>query len=46
MVIATEGTDRATRRLERVLWQDPATGVVRHADVGYEIAIDCARGRS
>ena len=31
------------KRLERVLWNDPATGVMRHADAGYDIAIDCAR---
>ena len=33
----------AARRLERVLWNDPATGVMRHADAGYDIALDCAR---
>jgi urocanate hydratase len=33
----------AARRLERVLWNDPATGVMRHADAGYDIAIDYAR---
>ena len=42
MVIVADGTDDAARRLERVLWNDPATGVMRHADAGYEIAIDCA----
>ena len=31
------------RRIERVLWNDPASGVMRHADAGYEIALDCAR---
>ena len=31
------------RRIERVLWNDPATGVMRHADAGYDIAIDCAK---
>ena len=36
---------RAARRLERVLWKDPATGVMRHADAGYEIALDCARDK-
>ncbi len=35
--------DDAARRIERVLWNDPATGVMRHADAGYEIARDCAR---
>jgi urocanate hydratase len=43
MVIVADGTDDAARRLERVLWNDPASGVMRHADAGYEIAIDCAR---
>ena len=43
MVIVADGTDAAARRLERVLWNDPATGVMRHADAGYELAIDCAR---
>src|SRR5215203_3914994 len=43
MVIVADGTDDAARRLERVLWNDPATGVMRHADAGYGIAIDCAR---
>ena len=37
------GIGRAARRLERVLWNDPGTGVMPHADAGYEIAIDCAR---
>jgi urocanate hydratase len=43
MVIVADGTDDAARRLERVLWNDPGTGVMRHADARYEIAIDCAR---
>ena len=43
MVVCADGTDDAARRLERVLWNDPATGVMRHADAGYEIAIECAR---
>ncbi len=43
MVICCDGTDEAARRIERVLWNDPATGVMRHADAGYELAIDCAR---
>jgi urocanate hydratase len=43
MVIVCDGTPEAARRIERVLWNDPATGVMRHADAGYEIAIDCAR---
>jgi urocanate hydratase len=43
MVIVADGTPDAAKRLERVLWNDPATGVMRHADAGYDIAIDCAR---
>ena len=43
MVICCDGTDEAARRIERVLWNDPATGVMRHADAGYETAIECAR---
>ncbi|WP_199555220.1 urocanate hydratase [Sandaracinobacteroides hominis] len=45
MVIVADGTEAAARRLERVLWNDPATGVMRHADAGYEIALDCARDK-
>jgi urocanate hydratase len=44
VVIVCDGTPAAARRIERVLWNDPATGVMRHADAGYEIAIECARG--
>jgi len=43
MVICADGTEAAARRLERVLWNDPATGVMRHADAGYEEALECAR---
>jgi urocanate hydratase len=43
LVIVCDGTDAASRRIERVLWNDPGTGVMRHADAGYEEAIDCAR---
>lgn len=43
MVIVCDGTADAARRIERVLWNDPATGVMRHADAGYAIAQDCAR---
>ena len=43
MVIVADGTEDAARRLERVLWNDPASGVMRHADAGYEDALDCAR---
>ncbi|APR53821.1 urocanate hydratase [Sphingomonas koreensis] len=42
MVIVADGTPEAAKRLERVLWNDPATGVMRHADAGYEIAKNCA----
>ena len=43
MVIVCDGSAAAAVRLERVLTNDPATGVMRHADAGYEIAVDCAR---
>ncbi|MEG2731149.1 urocanate hydratase [Brevundimonas sp.] len=43
VVIVADGTEDAARRLERVLWNDPATGVMRHADAGYDIAKDAAR---
>ena len=43
MVIVADGTDDAARRLERVLTNDPGTGVMRHADAGYDIAVECAR---
>ncbi|MCI9868740.1 urocanate hydratase [Rhizobium skierniewicense] len=43
VVICADGTDDAARRLDRVLWNDPATGVMRHADAGYDIALDCAK---
>jgi urocanate hydratase len=43
MVIVCDGTEAAAKRIARVLWNDPATGVMRHADAGYDIAIDCAR---
>jgi urocanate hydratase len=43
MVIVCDGTEAAAKRIERVLWNDPATGVMRHADAGYDIAVDCAR---
>ncbi|WP_294300808.1 urocanate hydratase [uncultured Sphingomonas sp.] len=43
MVIVADGTPEAAKRLERVLWNDPATGVMRHADAGYDVARDCAR---
>ena len=43
MVIVCDGTDAAAKRIERVLWNDPASGVMRHADAGYDVAVDCAR---
>ena len=43
VVIVCDGTDAAAKRIERVLWNDPATGVMRHADAGYEDAIACAK---
>jgi len=45
MVIVADGTPEAAARLERVLWNDPATGVMRHADAEYDIAIACARDK-
>ncbi|MGZ5156531.1 MAG: urocanate hydratase [Caldimonas sp.] len=43
VVIVCDGSDAAARRIERVLWNDPATGVMRHADAGYADAVACAR---
>jgi urocanate hydratase len=43
VVIVADGSDAAHKRIARVLWNDPATGVMRHADAGYDIAIDCAK---
>src|SRR6188508_1195919 len=43
MVIVCDGTPEAAKRIARVLWNDPATGVMRHADAGYDTAIACAR---
>ena len=43
VVIVADGTPEAAKRLERVLWNDPASGVWRHADAGYDTAVDCAR---
>lgn len=42
VVIVADGSDEAAARVGRVLWNDPATGVMRHADAGYDIAINCA----
>ena len=43
VVIVCDGSDAASKRIERVLWNDPATGVMRHADAGYAEALACAR---
>ena len=43
VVIVCDGTPEADKRIARVLWNDPATGVMRHADAGYEVAKECAR---
>ena len=43
VVIVADGSEAADRRLQRVLWNDPGTGVMRHADAGYDVARDCAR---
>ncbi|SDI28465.1 urocanate hydratase [Ferrimonas sediminum] len=43
IVILCDGSDDADARIGRVLWNDPATGVMRHADAGYDIARDCAK---
>ncbi|HEY1128992.1 MAG TPA: urocanate hydratase [Roseateles sp.] len=43
VVIVCDGTEAAAKRIERVLWNDPGTGVMRHADAGYESAIACAK---
>ena len=46
VVIVCDGTPEAAQRVERVLWNDPATGVMRHADAGYDIAEQCAQEHS
>jgi urocanate hydratase len=43
VVIVCDGTDAAAKRIERVLWNDPGTGVMRHVDAGYDAAVQCAR---
>jgi urocanate hydratase len=43
MVVVCDGTPAAARRIQRVLTNDPASGVMRHADAGYEDAVACAR---
>jgi urocanate hydratase len=45
VVIVCDGTDAAAKRIERVLWNDPATGVMRHADAGYSKAVEVAKAR-
>ena len=45
MVVVADGTPEAAARIGRVLWNDPATGVMRHADAGYPDAIACARAQ-
>jgi len=45
VVIVCDGTDAAAKRIERVLWNDPGTGVMRHADAGYEDAVACAKAQ-
>jgi urocanate hydratase len=45
VVIVADGTDEAREKLERVLWNDPASGVMRHADAGYAIALETARDK-
>jgi len=46
LVICCDGTTAAAKRIERVLWNDPASGVMRHADAGYKEAIDCAKEKN
>jgi urocanate hydratase len=43
VVIVCDGTEAADKRIARVLWNDPGTGVMRHADAGYDIAKQCAK---
>jgi urocanate hydratase len=45
VVIVCDGTEAAAKRIERVLWNDPASGVMRHADAGYARAIEVARDK-
>jgi urocanate hydratase len=45
VVIVCDGTEAAAKRIERVLWNDPATGVMRHADAGYEAATAYAKAQ-
>lgn len=41
-VIVCDGSIEADERIGRVLWNDPASGIMRHADAGYEVAVECA----
>jgi urocanate hydratase len=43
VVIVCDGSEAADKRIARVLWNDPGTGVMRHADAGYDAAIRCAK---
>ncbi|WP_448477273.1 urocanate hydratase [Pseudoxanthomonas mexicana] len=43
VVIVCDGSEEADKRIARVLWNDPGTGVMRHADAGYDIAVQCAK---
>jgi len=43
VVIVCDGSEEADKRIGRVLWNDPASGVMRHADAGYEVAVEYAR---
>ncbi|MFN4291329.1 MAG: urocanate hydratase [Permianibacter sp.] len=45
VVIVCDGSDDAAKRIGRVLWNDPGTGVMRHADAGYDIAVNCAKAQ-
>jgi len=45
LVIVCDGTKEADKRIARVLWNDPGTGVMRHADAGYDIAVECAQAQ-
>ena len=45
VVIVCDGTEAADRRIARTLWNDPGTGVMRHADAGYDTARECARAQ-
>ena len=42
-MIVCDGSEAADSRIARVLWNDPGTGVMRHADAGYDIAVQCAK---